>query len=148
MTTVLVHHAEAESPAVDPQRPLTPAGHAHADRLAAALHEAGFRPAAIWHSGKKRARQTAEAFVRLSPFADFRMVRGLRPDDPPHWMRHDLAAETRNILVVGHMPGIADLARALDPASAGVSLHGWLWLDRQADGSWREVSRSDRPAKG
>jgi phosphohistidine phosphatase len=142
MTIVLVHHAAAESPSVDAHRPLTAAGHAHAAALAARLHDAGVRPAAIWHSGKLRARQTADAFLRLSPFAEFRMVRGLRPDDPAVVIRHELAADTRDILVVGHMPGISDLARALDPATPGVPLHGFVTLERQPDGTWREVSRS------
>ena len=138
MTLVLVHHAEAESPAVDPHRPLTARGLIQAASLAAELEEAGVRPAAIWHSGKLRARQTAEAFLRRVPVAECRMVRGLRPDDPVDWIRHEIEAETRDLLIVGHMPGLSELARVLAPSCAGVPLHGLVCLDRTDDGAWQE----------
>ena len=135
MKLVLAHHAEAESPAVDPQRPLTSHGRAQAGEMAERARLTGFVPAAIWHSGKLRARQTAEAYLRaLNPFAEFRMVRGLGPDDPPVWMRDQLAAETSDVMVVGHMPNISDLARALAGPGPGVPLHGFLLLERMDDG--------------
>jgi phosphohistidine phosphatase len=142
MRAVLVHHADAESPAVDPQRPLTRLGLAQAATVAEALQRAGFVPAAIWHSGKLRARQTAEVFLRRGgPFAEFRMVRGLRPDDPPDWIRHELQAETRDILLVGHMPNISALAEALAPGCGGVPAHGFAIFDRDPAGVWREIDR-------
>jgi phosphohistidine phosphatase len=137
---VLVHHAEAASPAIDSARPLTARGHEQADQVAARLQQAGFVPAAIWHSGKLRARQTAEACLgRANPFAEFRMVRGLRPDDPPGWIGDELRAETRDVLVVGHMPNISDLARTLLPESTGVPLHGFVMFERDSDGAWKEL---------
>ena len=60
----LVHHAEAAESHVDPQRPLTEAGRRHAERLAGEAARRGVRPAAVWHSGKLRARQTAEILWR------------------------------------------------------------------------------------
>jgi phosphohistidine phosphatase len=138
----LVHHADALGPAADPLRPLSEAGHLQAQRLAARAREWGLAPAAIWHSGKLRARQTAEAFLRAcNPFAEFRMVRGLRPDDPPDWIRHELAAESRDLLLVGHMPNIAALARALARGGEPFPLHGLIVFERSADGPWRELLR-------
>ena len=88
MRVYLVHHADAVGPDVDPQRPLSALGRTQAAALADRVRGAGFAPASIWHSGKLRARQTAEYFLQTcNPFAEFRMVRGLRPDDPPDWMR-------------------------------------------------------------
>src|ERR1700674_2203169 len=106
MQVYLVHHAQAIGPDVDPQRPLSTEGRARAALLADQAKTAGFSPAAIWHSGKLRARQTAEPFLRLNPFATFKMVRGLGPDDPPEMMRETLRRETRDVLLVGHMPNI------------------------------------------
>jgi len=84
----LVHHANAVDSSVDPQRPLSSLGLTQAEWLARMASEAGVRPGTIWHSGKLRARQTAEAFLRAcNPFAQFAMVRGLRPEDPPQWVR-------------------------------------------------------------
>jgi phosphohistidine phosphatase len=131
---ILVHHADAVGPHVDPQRPLSPRGFQQADRLAAEVKAAGFSPAAIWHSGKLRGRQTGEAFLRLcNPFADFRMVRGLHSEDPPEWMRDELAADPRDLLLVGHMPHIADLSRMLLPGSPPIPLHGLIALEREDD---------------
>ena len=141
MKAILVHHADAVGPDVDPQRPLSEHGRAQAARLADLLRDRQISPAAIWHSGKLRSRQTAEAFLRHSPFADFRMVRGLRPDDPPTWMRADLTAEDRDILLVGHMTNIADLAHALVPDGSRFPLHGLIGIERDAGGAWAEFVR-------
>ena len=142
----LVHHADAVSPHEDPQRPLSVAGRMHADRLALLAAERGTKPAVIWHSGKLRARQTAEAFWQAgNPLASFSSTRGLLPDDPPIWMRDQLAGETRTIVVVGHMPHIPRLLRLLvtgDPEAVTVTFpqHGCVALD--ADGElWKEVWR-------
>src|ERR1700752_2391054 len=105
MRVCLVHHADAVGPQVDPQRPLCELGHRQAAWRAAHVRDLGFAPAAIWHSGKLRSKQTAETLLRVcSPFAEFKLVRGLRPDDPPEWLRDELAAESRDGLLVGPMP--------------------------------------------
>jgi phosphohistidine phosphatase len=125
----LVHHADAIGPDVDPQRPLSSIGLAHADALAERAKAAGVKPVAIWHSGKLRARQTAEAFYRhCNPFAEFRMVRGLRPEDAPEWMRDQLMAESRDVMVVSHMPILPALLRQLSPESAPFPAHGIVVL--------------------
>ncbi len=144
MTLVLVHHADAVGPDVDSRRPLSGRGRLQAERLSEQLKAAGVVPAAIWHSGKLRARQTAEAFYRrCNPFAEFRMVRGLSPDDPPDFVRDCLAGETRDLLIVGHMPNIRDLARLLVPHAEAFPLHGLLALEGQADTArWRESWRA------
>src|SRR5437870_1173810 len=107
MRLYLVHHAEAVGPQVDAQRPLSPHGRVQADRLAAGARAAGAVPAAIFHSGKLRARQTAEAFYRhCNPLADFKMIRGLLPEDPPQYVRDLVTGEPRDLMLVGHMPGM------------------------------------------
>jgi phosphohistidine phosphatase len=142
MRLALVHHADAVGPDVDPQRPLSSQGLAHAERIAAEAKAAGFSPAAIWHSGKLRARQTAEAFLRAcNPFAGFRMVRGLHPDDPPEIIRDALREEERDLLVTGHMPHIAALLQLLAPDAAQFPAHGLVMLERGTDGEWKELSR-------
>jgi phosphohistidine phosphatase len=139
VTIFLIHHAEALGPDVDPQRPLSSRGLAQATALAAATHEAGGAPAAIWHSGKLRARQTAEAFLRTcNPFAEFKMIRGLRPDDPVEWVRDLLLAEERDVAVVGHMPHLPALWQALTRQPGSFPLHGMVALERTADGPFVE----------
>jgi len=141
MQACLVHHADAISPAIDPQRPLSPLGREQAARVAAEVRAAGFQAAEIWHSGKLRARQTAEAFLAGSPFARITMVRGLRPDDPVAWVRDVLMVEEAAVLVVGHWPHLPRLLQALAPGADEFPLHGAVALERQADGRWVECWR-------
>jgi phosphohistidine phosphatase len=146
MRAVLVHHAEAVGPEVDPQRPLSASGHQRAAMLARRLKREAFVPLAIWHSGKLRARQTAEAFLlACAPLAEFKMVRGLLPDDPPEWLRDDLAAEERDVLLVGHIPNIMRLA-ALLGEDAAFPQHGYVMLEKTGT-SWRRVSGSTDPVR-
>jgi phosphohistidine phosphatase len=145
MTVHLVHHADALPPGIDAQRPLSSLGLAQADWLASAAAEAGVRPVVIWHSGKLRARQTAEAFLRrCAPFAEFKMVRGLRPEDPADWMRDVLIGEEQDVLLAGHMPNIAHLAALLGAAET-IPLHGIVSLERVSSLHYRERWRAAPP---
>lgn len=137
MKVCLVHHADAVGPDVDPQRPLSELGRRQADWLARVVKNEGFVPAAIWHSGKLRSRQTAEAFLHgCAPFAEFKMIRGLRSEDPPEWLRDELAVESRDILLVGHRPHIDHLVRMLAPGT-DLPMNGLAGLERLDDGSWK-----------
>ena len=148
MRALLVHHADAVGPDVDPQRPLSTLGRHQAAEMAKALAQTGFVPAAIWHSGKLRARETAEAFLRAcAPFAQFKMIRGLQPEDPPEWLRDELAAEDRDVLLVGHMPHIARLTALLSGGAVTIPLHGTIGFEKGADGSWTIFSEPRDPAR-
>ena len=132
----LVHHADAVPPDVDHMRPLSSLGQQQADRVAKAAADRGARPAVIWHSGKLRARQTAEACLRtLNPFAEFTMVAGLRPDDDPEGIATTLLAEDRDVLLASHMPFLPALLHRLTPGhrerlSADFPLNGCVALER------------------
>lgn len=142
MTVYLVHHADAVGPDVDPQRPLSARGREQAARLAADAKEIGVAPAAIWHSGKLRARQTGEAFLlTCCPFAAFRMVRGLAPDDSMEWIAEELEAESQDVMLVGHMPHLPALARRLSPESDSFPIHGLVGLERMAPRTYVESIR-------
>jgi phosphohistidine phosphatase len=130
----LVHHAEAVGPDVDAQRPLSADGRAHVDRLAINARARGVKPAAIWHSGKLRARQTAEAFLRLcNPLAEYSAIRGLQPDDPAAWIHDRLVGEARDVMLVGHMPHMPRLLTLLvtgrDAPLLDFPLHGLVAIE-------------------
>ena len=106
------------------------------------------RPAAVWHSGKLRARQTADAFWRAcNPFAEFAAVRGLQPTDPTDWIRDRLAGDDRDVVCVGHMPHIARLLRVLVAGDEDAWLdfppHGMVALEPAREGRWVERWRLD-----
>jgi len=145
MVVYLVHHAAAVGPEVDPQRPLSTPGRDHAARLAARVKARGGAPAAIWHSGKLRARQTAEiCLLACSPFAEFKMIRGVRPDDPPEMLRDALLGETRDVLVAGHIPNLTAVLELLAPGRDPFPLHGAVALRSEDDGrTWTEIWREE-----
>jgi phosphohistidine phosphatase len=146
LRVILVHHASALGPKEDPMQPLSGLGRAWADE--AALHAArlGAKPGAIWHSGKLRARQTAEAFWRAcNPLATMTAQRGLLPSDPPEWIADRLLVEEGELLIAGHMPQLVRLLRLLVTGDANASAadfpaHGVIALER-GDSGWREVWR-------
>ncbi|MDP1568462.1 MAG: histidine phosphatase family protein [Vicinamibacterales bacterium] len=140
MYLFLVHHADALPPDVDHLRPLSSAGMAHAERVAAELKARGARPSMVWHSGKLRARQTAEACWRaLNPLATFVAVRGLRPEDDPAVFLDTLTGEEGDVLAAGHMPNLPRLLHRLTGRS-DFPQHGAVALERTNDGfaeRWR-----------
>lgn len=126
----LVHHAEAAEAHIDPQRGLTEAGRRHADCLAQSAARRGVKPAAIWHSGKLRARQTAAAFRQCcNPLAEFSAIRGLQPTDPAEWIRDRILGEQRDVMLVGHMPHLRLLLDLLTGRDLPFPLHGLVSLD-------------------
>ena len=147
MKLYLVHHGEAVGPELDPSRPLSARGQEGVVRLASALAERGAHPVVVWHSGKLRARQTAEACWRAcNALADFSATRDLQPGDLPEWIRDRLGGETRDILLAGHFPHLGRLLAVLhgeDPGGLGnFPPHGAVAMETNDDGvSWTELWR-------
>lgn len=146
MHVFLVHHADAVGPHVDPQRPLSEMGHMQASALSRTAHDAGVKPSIIWHSGKLRTRQTGEAFLTAcNPFAAFKMVRGLAPDDPVDWIADAIEAEDQDVMVVGHMPHLGVLAIRLAQSAGPFPLHGLICLERLGERHYVERWRAEPP---
>jgi phosphohistidine phosphatase len=148
---ILVHHGDAVGPEIDPLRPLSSAGREAVERLAAEAAARGARPAVVWHSGKLRAKQTAEAFWRAcNALAEMSAARDLQPDDPPAWIRDRLRAEPRDLLIAGHFPHLPRLLALLvagreDPAGS-FPPHGVVALQTTDDGeTWTELWRLSLP---
>jgi phosphohistidine phosphatase len=143
----LVHHGDAVGPDVDTRRPLSPRGQKAVARVAAEAAARGAKPAVVWHSGKLRARQTAEACWRAcNPFAEFSATRDVQPDDPPVWMRDRLRGETRDVLIAGHFPHLPGLLSLLlasqDDRMLVFPQHGIVALASDDEGeTWRELWR-------
>jgi len=150
----LVHHGEAVGPDVDIRRPLSAAGRPASERVAAAAAARGMKPLIVWHSGKLRAKQTAEIFWRASnPLAEFSATRDLQPEDPAVWMRDRLRHEPRDVLIAGHFTHLPRLLALLrgerGGAMADFPLHGVVSVSTDDVGQtwtedWRIESREDR----
>ena len=146
MNLYLVHHGIAVGPEVDARRPLSSTGQAGVDRLAALAAARGAKPAVVWHSGKLRAKQTAEAFWRAcNALAEFSATRDLQPDDPAQWMRDRLRGETRDILIAGHFTHLPRLLALLvlgGEAGVDFPINGVVALSTNDEAeTWKEIWR-------
>ena len=68
----------------------------------------------IVHSVKRRAKETAKALAFiLSPVGGVKEVEGLKPMDDPKIWTNWIDSETKNIMLVGHLPHLNKLAENL-----------------------------------
>ncbi len=110
MKLFLVQHGQALSESEDPDRPLSATGQEETTQVAAAVMAAGVQPSLIRHSGKTRADQTAAIFAAaLQPPDGVETADGLKPMDDVEALARSFDGETRNIMLVGHLPHLARL---------------------------------------
>jgi phosphohistidine phosphatase len=109
----LVQHGQATSEEEDPRRPLTERGLADVGRVAShAVEQLGIGAARLVHSGKTRARQTAEVWGGLLR-TPVDQANALAPnDDPAAWAKR-LESEMEDLVLVGHLPHLDRLAALL-----------------------------------
>lgn len=143
MHLFLVHHGVAVGPEEDPRRPLSSVGLANAARVAAKAAALGAKPDVVWHSGKLRAKQTAQEFWRAcNALAEFSASKDLQPDDPPQRIRDRLRAESRDIAIAGHFPHLPRLLALLTSggeAGSDFPINGVVALVSDDEGgTWRE----------
>jgi phosphohistidine phosphatase len=119
------------------------------ESLAHGAAEHGVKPAMIWHSGKLRAKQTAEAFWRAcNPLAVISAVRGLQPSDPTVWIVDALqerGESPSDIMLVGHFPQLPQLLAHLmsgnkEATPATFPVNGLVALEKPEE-QWRELFR-------
>ncbi|MFQ6035621.1 MAG: phosphohistidine phosphatase SixA [Sedimentisphaerales bacterium] len=114
MKLYLVQHAKAASKEVDPQRPLTEEGLREIQKVAQFIKPSNLCVDYLWHSGKKRAVQTAEvlsAVIKVNKTLTGHD--GLGPMDDVTALANELASATQDIMIVGHLPFLAKLASLL-----------------------------------
>lgn len=142
MRLYLVRHGDALSAGVDPDRHLSEAGRRQVAALADFLSGLGLGVARVVHSGKPRARETAEALAAaLAPGTAPQAIAGLSPNDPVEALAEEIADWDEDSLIAGHLPHLSRLATLL---LAGRSRPGGLdfepaaaaCLERDEAGGW------------
>ena len=105
MKILLVQHGDAVPEEVDRDRPLSEKGYTEVERVAAFMSRGEIRVSRIVHSGKTRARQTAEILaIGLRCNHRIETVSGLNPNNSvDEWVK-ETADWSDDTLVVGHMP--------------------------------------------
>ena len=143
MKIYLVQHGEAVSESVNPERPLSEKGLADVNKVASFLPSAGACVSTIRHSGKTRARQTAEILAStLLPGKGLFETKGLLPNDPVGPFVENLNKAEETLMIVGHQPFLGKLAATLVTGSewrevVGFQQGGVLCLERLDSGVWR-----------
>jgi phosphohistidine phosphatase len=115
MIVCLVRHGDALPAETDPARPLSAKGQAEVEATAKELLAEGAQVSEIWHSGKLRAKQTAEILARVLNVSKVIEKKGLKPDDPVTPIAKLLRATDKTILIAGHLPFLPKLASLLMP---------------------------------
>ena len=114
MEVYLVQHGESKSEAEDPARPLTNRGKQEVESMARYVANLGIEVAQLFHSGKLRAKQTAELFAQhLMPPEGIAEQEGLGPLDDPYKAKQLVSQAEESFMIVGHLPHLSRLASLL-----------------------------------
>ncbi|MFC1517394.1 phosphohistidine phosphatase SixA [Candidatus Margulisiibacteriota bacterium] len=105
MKLYLIQHGESENKDVNPDRPLTARGWEDIKKLSIRL--AAVKPAKTYHSGKLRAKQTAEIIARAKPIEQ---RADMNPNDPIDPLVKEIHAVNLDQMIVGHLPFLSKLA--------------------------------------
>jgi len=113
MALFLVQHGESLPKEEDPNQGLSRQGIKDTEAVAQIAAEQNILVSRIIHSGKKRALQTAEIFMKaLEPEDGIMKVHGLAPLDDVSAFAATIDIE-ENVMVVGHLPFMERLVSSL-----------------------------------
>jgi phosphohistidine phosphatase SixA len=138
MRLYLVQHGEAKPEAEDPERPLTSRGTEDVKRVAGTLRKLQIKQPKIVHSGKLRAKQTAEILgqglnISLS------LVQGspvLNPNDPVRPWAERIQKE---------LPSSRNWHRC---SCAATKMQSWSCFDTERSSVWSKKRTRDGPSGG
>lgn len=142
MFIYLVQHAEAKKEEVDPSRSLSEKGLQDIKKVASYVSQLNIKVYKIFHSGKLRAKQTAEVLSEnLKPTKGITEVGGLAPLDDADIWEERLKGMTDDIVLVGHLPHLDKLASLLlcgnaDKNIVSFKMAGIVCLKRNDIGEW------------
>lgn len=114
MKLYLMRHGEALSPQLDPERGLTDNGKLNIETVAKYLKQNSLTFKHIYHSEKKRARQTAVIMANIiSPDVTPALHQHITPNDDPHLILAKINNWNEDTLITSHLPFIPDLITLL-----------------------------------
>lgn len=117
-----MRHGEALSPGKDPERGLTDNGKLRIEKLARQLHKNGVNFSQVFHSPKKRARQTAEIMTStISPGTKLAMHNHIAPNDDPQRLISEINDWDEDTLITSHLPFVPNLMTQLTGQDAFLS---------------------------
>jgi phosphohistidine phosphatase len=135
MAIYVVQHGKSLPKAQDPEKGLSVDGKLETERIAEVANGYQVAVSRILHSGKKRARETAEILAAiLSPTEGLESRTGMNPLDDVRALAGSLDLD-KNIMLVGHLPFLERLIGLLvcdnpDQTVFKLQNSGILCLDR------------------
>jgi phosphohistidine phosphatase len=143
MQLYLVQHGHAVPKEVDPDRPLSPEGEEAVRRLSTHMKMSGITLNRICHSGKMRARQTAEVFADdLLTSGEAEVIDGINPKDSVKAFARVIPEFKTATMIVGHLPFMAKLVTYLvtgneEPVIVAYQPGSVVCLEEGEEGQWR-----------
>ena len=113
MKLYLVQHGNSVGKDVDPECPLSPKGEQDVVSVAGFLESSGIRVNRIFHSGKKRAEQTALILANSIGNGHIEQMDGIKPMSDVGPIIAQLKEYNEDIMLVGHMPFMSRFISAL-----------------------------------
>ena len=142
MKLYLMQHGEALPKDVDAERRLSEQGRGDVGRIADFLRSAGIEVARVAHSGKARARQSAQIVAAAAlREGEPELLEGIDPKDPVMPFAELVSAWDEESLVVGHLPFMSKAVCLLltgDEEHTAVDFRpgALVCLEREKDGPW------------
>ena len=142
MRLYLMQHGKPVLEEVNPARPLSDQGKRDVRKTAEFLDRVGIHVGEVFHSGKTRARETAEIVAAaLGTHVKVEERPGLSPLDNVRRIADEINVSTENLFIAGHLPHLAKLTALLVTANetftvARFQQGGVLCLERDDAGKW------------
>jgi len=142
MRLFLVQHGNALPKDVDPERGLCERGKQDVTNVAAFLARGSVQVGRIFHSGKKRAWETAELFrVCLIGGGNFDERDGIAPLDPVVGVAEEIQNLSMDTMFVGHLPFMGKLVAHLIAGNEDIGVVSFtpgtvVCLERDGNDIW------------
>lgn len=142
MNIYLVQHGKPIPKEEDPERSLSAQGKEDVEKMAAFLMKAGIEVYDIFHSGKTRARDTAEIIAsKLNPDKKPIKKGGLSPLDEVKIIAKDIEQIRNDFMIVGHLPHLAKLISFLITGNETNPIVSFkqgsvVCLEKREEGNW------------
>ena len=140
-----MQHGKPVSKEEDPDRPLSDQGKKDVEKIASFLQKCGLNIEDIFHSGKTRARQTAEIMsTRLIPRVKPQKKGSLSPLDDVKETANQIEKNEKDLLIAGHLPHLAKLTSLLIARDESIPVVGFqqggvVCLEKGEEGNWAVV---------
>lgn len=142
MFLYLVQHGEAKKEEEDPSRPLSDKGIEDVKRVASYIAKLNIEVGEVLHSGKLRAKHTAEILAgNLRIAKSVSEMDGLAPLDRPGICAEKLKGKKESLMLVGHLPHLGKLSSLLlssdkEKNIIAFKMSGVVCLKRDDAGMW------------